>query len=238
SQAVKLSETPPAKTPANTPVTSAPPVKTPANYTPPPSLPQLPPGTKIASTDPVRTEKDVMERIEKMRQASGASSSPATSSTASRTEGDVNSAIDAMRKKLGIQTPPKGQEQPAANGEQKEQPTTRFGESGIESGGNGGGPGRNVMLQMRATSYYNQLWDHIRQFWQLPPGVAGSGLFATVSVTLARDGAVKKSVLEKSSGNAVFDQSALNAIIRAGKMPPIPAEFPDDFIEVGFRFRE
>jgi protein TonB len=150
----------------------------------------------------------------------------------------VESAIAAMRQRLGSPAA-SGETSKPASGEKPSSSFTRFGESGIE-GGNGepGGPGRNVMLQMRATSYYNQLWDTLRQYWQLPPSMSARGLSATISVALSRDGSVLKSWVEESSGNPVFDQSALKAFVRAGKLPPIPAEFPDDVIEVGFRFRE
>ncbi|TAL17555.1 TonB C-terminal domain-containing protein [bacterium] len=249
----RLSGTLPQKTPANQAVQTGKPQKTPVNQVTQSGKPQKTPATaetfpggvvqpsgnaRIASTEPVRTEKDILDRIAGFRKEHGEPSPAASGAPQGRTGGDVDSAIASMRQRLGAPGAGKEEVKPVAEGTPS-QPFTRFGEGGMEGGsGESGGPGRNVMLQMRATSYYNQLWDNVRQFWQLPPSMSAKGLSATVSVVLSRDGTVQKSWIEESSGNPVFDQSALKAFVRAGKLPPIPAEFPDDVIEVGFRFRE
>lgn len=248
-----LSETSPRKTPENQAVQAGKPQKTPVNQVTQSGKPQKTPATaetfpggvlqpsgnaRVASTEPVRTEKDVLDRIAGFRKEHGDPSPTASGAPQGRTGGDVDSAIASMRERLGSPAASGDGAKPAAEGKPS-QAFTRFGEGGMEGGsGEPGGPGRNVMLQMRATSYYNQLWDNVRQFWQLPPSMSAKGLSATISVTLSRDGTVQKSWVEESSGNPVFDQSALKAFVRAGKLPPIPAEFPDDVIEVGFRFRE
>jgi TonB family protein len=53
-----------------------------------------------------------------------------------------------------------------------------------------------------------------------------------VSITVMRDGRAKVNGFERSSGTAVFDQSALKAIEKASPFDPPPFE-----LEIGVRFR-
>jgi TonB family protein len=54
---------------------------------------------------------------------------------------------------------------------------------------------------------------------------------AIVSVKILKDGTARVQRIEKSSGNALFDRSALKALAKASPLPPPPYE-----MEIGVRF--
>lgn len=60
--------------------------------------------------------------------------------------------------------------------------------------------------------------------WKLPP--KSDGLRVTLRYTLARNGSVSFVRVEKSSGSATFDDSAVQAVRRASPFPPPPKSFP------------
>lgn len=54
---------------------------------------------------------------------------------------------------------------------------------------------------------------------------------------IQRDGSTRKLSVEKSSGNKLFDFSAMSAAERAGPFPPLPSDFPDPELVVHVEFR-
>ena len=58
----------------------------------------------------------------------------------------------------------------------------------------------------------------------------------TIVVVIDREGKIQKSWFERKSGNSLFDQRAMRAIKKAEPLPPIPKEFSDATLEMGFRF--
>lgn len=60
--------------------------------------------------------------------------------------------------------------------------------------------------------------EHRKRF---PSGASGSGR-AVVRITVSRTGQLLNYRIAKSSGSAVFDQAALQAVARAGKFPSAP----------------
>jgi len=71
----------------------------------------------------------------------------------------------------------------------------------------------------------------IRQHWIFPEA-GNKDLLAIISIRIAKDGRIIVDKIEKSSGNPLFDRSALRAINSASPLPPPPEE-----IEIGVRFR-
>lgn len=93
--------------------------------------------------------------------------------------------------------------------------------------GAGGGPQVDSSI---LNDYYMRVQDRIWQNWVFPD--AGSDeIMAVVSITVMRDGRVKVNGFEKSSGNPLFDRSALRAIEKASPLEPPPFE-----MEIGVRF--
>ncbi|MDP2753115.1 MAG: energy transducer TonB, partial [Nitrospirota bacterium] len=56
-------------------------------------------------------------------------------------------------------------------------------------------------------------------------------LEAIISIKIKRDGAITAQRIEKSSGNTLFDRSAIKALAKASPLSPPPYE-----MEIGVRF--
>ncbi len=68
--------------------------------------------------------------------------------------------------------------------------------------------------------------------WTLPEIKEVEGLETVVVIKILLDGKVLISGIERSSGDSLFDRSALRAIMKASPLPPPPEE-----MELGIRFR-
>lgn len=79
-------------------------------------------------------------------------------------------------------------------------------------------------------SYYGKITNQIRQEW-VYPDTGDKNLEAIIAVTIARDGTLSVQRIEKSSGNALFDRSAMRALAKASPVAPPPYE-----MEIGMRF--
>ena len=49
-------------------------------------------------------------------------------------------------------------------------------------------------------------------------------------------GQISGSVLSKSSGDSLFDQLAMRAVLYANPLPPLPNGFPDETLKVHMKF--
>jgi TonB family protein len=89
------------------------------------------------------------------------------------------------------------------------------------------------------TYYLRQIQSKISERWSPPRAAAAGGERAVVMFEIGRDGQIKEPKLERESGNAVYDQSALRAVVDASPFPPLPPEFkaPSLRIHFGFEFR-
>jgi len=77
--------------------------------------------------------------------------------------------------------------------------------------------------------YYSKI---IREIWQqwVFPDTGQKDLEAIISIRIKRDGAITAQRIEKSSGNTLFDRSAIKAIAKANPLSPPPYE-----MEIGVR---
>lgn len=92
--------------------------------------------------------------------------------------------------------------------------------------GKGSGPAQGTLFD----SYYGKITNQIRQEW-VYPDTGEKNLEAVIAVRIARDGTVSVQGIEKSSGNALFDRSAMRALAKASPVAPPPYE-----MEIGMRF--
>jgi colicin import membrane protein len=79
-------------------------------------------------------------------------------------------------------------------------------------------------------TYYSKISGQIRQEW-VYPDTGEKDLEAVISVRIAKDGTITLQGVEKSSGNALFDRSAVKALAKASPVAPPPYE-----MEIGMRF--
>jgi TolA protein len=78
--------------------------------------------------------------------------------------------------------------------------------------------------------YFSKITREIWQQWVFPD-TGQKDIEAIVSIRILRDGTTTVQRIEKSSGNALFDRSAIKALAKASPLPPPPYE-----MEVGVRF--
>ncbi len=81
------------------------------------------------------------------------------------------------------------------------------------------------------SSYYSQVQERIWSEWVLPEFRIKGDLLAIINIRIMKDGRINILGVEKSSGNSLFDRSAIRAIRKASPLPPPPYE-----IEIGVRF--
>jgi colicin import membrane protein len=80
--------------------------------------------------------------------------------------------------------------------------------------------------------YYSKVVEEIRQQWRWASRDSGRrNIEAIVSIKILKDGTAVVQKVEKSSGNTLFDKTALRALAKASPLTPPPYE-----IEIGVRF--
>jgi TonB family protein len=78
--------------------------------------------------------------------------------------------------------------------------------------------------------YYSKITREIWQQW-IFPDTGQKDLETIVSIRILKDGTTTVQKIEKSSGNTLFDRSAIKALAKANPLPPPPYE-----MEIGVRF--
>jgi TonB family protein len=116
---------------------------------------------------------------------------------------------------------------------------TGTGSAGSPTGGSPwGSSSGGSALESRLSDYYDSIWAKIKKEWTLPENLpkGRTTLETTIVIVIDREGKIQKSWFERKSGNSLFDQRAMRAIKKAEPLPPIPKEFSDSTLEMGFRF--
>jgi protein TonB len=91
--------------------------------------------------------------------------------------------------------------------------------------------------QILPYSYYVQVVQQkIARYWEPPPELSASGAAVIVWFRIEKDGSVNTSYVEEPSGSIEFDTSALRALERAEPLPPLPEEYPGDYLVFHLRF--
>jgi len=85
------------------------------------------------------------------------------------------------------------------------------------------------------TIYIDRMKTLIGQRWLRPQ--AGTGITATVSFVIDRDGTIRDAKNEIPSGNGTFDRAALRAVLEASPLPPLPFGYNGTFLGVHLTFR-
>ncbi|WP_158508778.1 cell envelope integrity protein TolA [Thermosulfidibacter takaii] len=83
--------------------------------------------------------------------------------------------------------------------------------------------------------YLSRLVSRIQLNWSLPEGITNKE--AIVSVKIDRSGRLVHLALEKSSGDALFDESCLRAVRKSFPFDPLPSAYKGDYFEIGVRFK-
>ena len=78
--------------------------------------------------------------------------------------------------------------------------------------------------------YYSRIRKEIWQHWVFPD-TGKKDLEAIISIRILKDGTIIPQRIEKSSGNPLFDRSAIKALAKASPLSPPPYE-----MDIGVRF--
>ncbi len=102
------------------------------------------------------------------------------------------------------------------------------GKKGIDRGS--GGKKEAIGGIPSADDYYSRITSEIWQHWVYPDS-GRKEIEAVIVIKILKDGSVQIKGIEKSSGNSLFDRSAIRAITKASPLTPPPYE-----MEIGVRF--
>jgi TonB family protein len=105
---------------------------------------------------------------------------------------------------------------------------------GVASGSSAGsGPLTLNVTDFPYAYYIRQVQQKIQERWM---GRAIPGQQPAVVFEIRRDGKLNVVAIDRSSGNAYYDQVALRAINDASPFPPLPDEFKKSVLRIGLQF--
>ena len=84
--------------------------------------------------------------------------------------------------------------------------------------------------------YLRQVLQKVQGEWQRQNQRSDPGQKPLVFVEIQRDGSIRTPKIEQSSGNPLYDQAALRAIVDASPFPPLPPDWSRASLRVMFRF--
>ena len=84
--------------------------------------------------------------------------------------------------------------------------------------------------------YLRQVLQKVQGEWQRQNQLNEPNQKPLVFVEIQRDGSIGAPKIEQSSGNSLYDQAALRAIVEASPFPPLPQDWPKPSLRVMFRF--
>ncbi len=81
--------------------------------------------------------------------------------------------------------------------------------------------------------YVAAIHRKIKERWD---GYALAGQQPAVIFEIGRNGELKRVVVDKSSGNPYYDQTAIRAVTEANPFPPLPVDFKKPTLTIGLQF--
>lgn len=85
------------------------------------------------------------------------------------------------------------------------------------------------------TIYIDRMKTLIGGRWYRPQ--VGAGPTAVVYFAVERDGTIRDSRVETSSGNGTFDRAALRAVLESSPLPPLPFGYAGNYLGVHLTFK-
>jgi len=84
--------------------------------------------------------------------------------------------------------------------------------------------------------YLRQVLQKVEGEWQRQNQRAAPSQKPLVLVEIQRDGSIRMPRIDQSSGNALYDQAAIRAVLDASPFPPLPQDWSRPSLRVQFRF--
>ncbi|MFQ5649451.1 MAG: energy transducer TonB [bacterium] len=126
--------------------------------------------------------------------------------------------------------------------EPEERPPKQIEEPEASNKGTSAVGGKKVRLDVKEFpfSYYLALLQsRIQANWE-PPFSSGLALSKKVLIyfKIQRSGQLTNISIESGSGDYMFDQAALRAVMLANPLPPLPYDFPEPWLGVHYEFEQ
>jgi protein TonB len=104
---------------------------------------------------------------------------------------------------------------------------------GLATGGGGGAGAYLDVGDFCCPEYLERVVQRIQEHWSSKQNMAGTTL---VKATIRRDGTLVDVQVERPSGLVALDMTAHRAVMLTQRVPPLPAQFPNQTLTVHFRF--
>ena len=126
--------------------------------------------------------------------------------------------------------------------------SSKKGEGKATSGKEGAGGGYEISLggglgsafveggDFESPYYLNIAFGRIRENFTNPLRQTNLPIRATVYFIIQKNGKIVESKIETPSGIAIFDQSALRAVLSADPLPPLPQEYKGEWLGIHLEF--
>lgn len=98
-----------------------------------------------------------------------------------------------------------------------------------------GGGKAKISVNIPYSYYFGVLLQKISENWNYTH-INKDTLRATIHFVILKDGLLQDIRIEKNSGDLVFDQSALRAVMLTKRVPPLPEEMDMEFLRVYLEF--
>lgn len=195
-----------------------------------PKLPDKPQST--ASID-----KDIEKLIPKPKVPPKAASQPQSESSAKGAQLAAVEKEGERNPKAVKEGPAKGAPEGTAKGEPEGNPKGVAGGAGKGAGGAAGGGGEGGSVASSLLGFYgDRVKETISRNWVFSEAIKAQGLETRLMVVINRDGSIVDLRIVKTSGNAIFDESALRAVRKSAPLPPLPQVISYPKVEIGIRF--
>ena len=149
-------------------------------------------------------------------------SEEATKQVVVKPEKVVPKKIAPASKKVQKEPEKKEEDEPTPKNQTAAQKIEGLGEAQFEGG------------KLDAPYYISIVFGRIKSMWANP--VESTSLQATVRFSIQKNGEVVQTEIEQSSGNALYDQAALRAVIASGPLPPLPSHYAGNELTVHLNF--
>jgi len=113
----------------------------------------------------------------------------------------------------------------------QDQPTSR--ESNGLASGQRGGAARGSALSEDFVRWFEDVRGRINAHWSLIGDNRKMEKFAVIGVKLAEDGRLLEATVDETSGDPLFDKSAMRAVFLASPFPPMPLEIREKIKQAG-----
>ncbi len=198
-----------------------------------PEIKKIEPRETPKVTEPPPNEASMEKSLDKLitKPKPAPKPSPAVESPAQKSDqGEQRAAKGAGA--ASQESPAKGNPKGVADGNPKGTADNSARGIAEASGSANGGRVASALLAL----YSNRVKEEINKHWSILDSLKTSGLETRLVVVVGRDGRLLDLQVEKPSGNALFDDSAVRAVRKAA-IPPIPETYTLPKIEFGVTFR-